>query len=472
MTDHETARYEPESSGEENPGRENLIARMGRACLRFSLKYMPSSSIFAIALTFIALLLGIFLAGRTPAQMVDYWGRGFWGLLAFAMQMTLIIITGSAIARSPLLKSCIRALAAAPMTGPQAVWLISMIAILLSFLHWGLSLITGALLAREIAREMRRRKIPCDYRLIAACGYLGLMTYHGMLSASIGLSIATPGHALEAEIGVVPLSLYMGNFVNVFVTVGLIILPPLVATMMHPREEGIMPVAPEILNMLDEEDAPAAGRPEAPSFGERLSYTPLVALPIGLLGLFYVYRAFDARGFAAFDTDMLNFIFLFLGILLYGNIAAYIQALKEAASGAVGIIFQFPFYAGIVGMIRYSGLVDILANSIVSVSDEATFYLWTFISSSVINLFVPSGGGQWALQGPAVAASAKLMNADLVKASLMVAYGDTWTNMIHPFWAIALLDITGLKARDIIGYTTAIMLCCGVVFLVAAFLPM
>ena len=456
----------------------NVIARLGRACHRFSLKYMPHAVVLAALLTAIAFCLGIFLAKQTPLQMLDHWGRGFWELLAFAMQMALIIVTGSAIAHSPLMRGCIRGLAAFPVTGRQAVWMISMISILLSFLHWGLSLIVGALLAKEMARQLRRQGIPFEYSLIAAGGYLGLMTWHGMLSASIGLSISTPGHPLEAEIGIIPLSHYMSNSMNVFVSVGLLILPTLAATMMHPGErelDGLRelnPLPPDTLRVLDADDAPFILRPENPSIGDRLTYSPVIAWIIGLLGLTYIYHAFDMKGFSALDLNMINFIFLFLGILLHHNLANYIQAVKAAISGASGVIIQFPFYAGILGMFKYSGLVNILAAGVVSVSNENTFYLWTFLASSLVNLFVPSGGGQWTLEGPAIIAAAKELNADILKTSLMVAYGDTWTNMIHPFWALALLEITGLKAKDIMGYTTAIMLCCGVIFLIAAFLPM
>ena len=307
--------------------------------------------------------------------------------------------------------------------------------------------------------------------MIAAGGYVGQMTWHGMLSASIGLSIATPGHVLESEIGIIPMSDYMLNFMNIFVTIALLIIPPLAACMMHPKDEHVSPLEADALHAIDVEDVPISKIPENPSVGDRLNYSPLVAWGMGLLGMFYVVYSFATKGFAALDINMVNFIFLFLGILLYGNIANYVRAVGAAASGTAGIIFQFPFYAGIMGMIQYSGLVNILANGIVSISTQTTFYLWTFLSASVVNLFVPSGGGQWTVQGPVAIASAKMMDADMVKTCLMVAYGNTWTNMFQPFWAIALLGITGLKAKDIMGYSTAIMLCSGIVFIIASFLP-
>ncbi len=449
----------------------SFITRMGNSCLRFSLKYMPDASIFAVVLTIIALILGITLAKQTPVQMIGHWGKGFWELLAFAMQMALIVVTGSAIANSPIVKKGIRRLASIPKSSKHAVWMVTFVSVLVSYLHWGLSLIVGALLAKEIAKQLRIKKIPFEYGLIAAGGYVGQMTWHGMLSASIGLSIATPGHILESEMGIIPMSDYMINPMNIFVTIALLILPPLAASMMHPKDKDVMPLEEDALRAIETEDVTIRKRPENPSVGDILNYSPIIAAAIGLLGLFQVVRSFAANGFSALDINMVNFIFLFVGILLYGNIANYVRAVGAAASSTAGIIFQFPFYAGIMGMIKYSGLVAILANGIVAISTETTFYLWTFLSASVVNLFVPSGGGQWTVQGPVAIASAQMMNANMVKTCLMVAYGNTWTNMFQPFWAIALLGITGLKAKDIMGYSTAIMLCSGIIFIVASFLP-
>lgn len=159
-------------------------------------------------------------------------------------------------------------------------------------------------------------------------------------------------------------------------------------------------------------------------------------------------------------------------MILHKNIANYVRAVSEAVSGAAGIIFQFPLYAGIQGIIKYSGLVNILSSAIVAISTPKTFYLWTFLTAAIINMFVPSGGGQWTVQGPIAIASAEMMGADVIKTCLMVGYGNTWTNMFQPFWAIALLGITGLKAKDIMGYSTAIMICGGIVYIIASFLPM
>lgn len=450
----------------------NPIAKMGNVLLKFSLKYMPDASIFAVLLTVIAFIAGVALTDQGPIEMIGNWYKGFWELLAFAMQMSLIVVTGSAVANSPAVKKGIKRIASIPKSGMQAVWLVAVAVILVSYLHWGLSLIVGALLAKEVAKNLKRKSIPFEYGLIVAAAYVGQMTWQGTLSSSIGLSIASPGHILEKEMGIIPMSDYMGNFVNIFVTIALLIIPPIFAMLMHPKKDGISPLEEDALKAIEEEDAEALKRPENPTVGDILNYSPIISYSIGIMGWVYIIYAFATKGFSVLDINLVNFIFLFTGMILHKNIANYVRAVSEAVSGAAGIIFQFPLYAGIQGIIKYSGLVNILSSAIVAISTPKTFYLWTFLTAAIINMFVPSGGGQWTVQGPIAIASAEMMGADVIKTCLMVGYGNTWTNMFQPFWAIALLGITGLKAKDIMGYSTAIMICGGIVYIIASFLPM
>ena len=449
----------------------NAIARVGASLTRWSMKYMPDPSIFAVVLTLIAFVLGIVVARQTPMQMVQNWYKGLWELLAFAMQMCLIIITGSAVAEAPIAKRGIRKLAGIAKSGKQAAWLVTFVSVLASFLHWGLSLIVGALLAKELAKELRIKKIPFEYGLIAAGAYVGQMTWQGMLSSSIGLLIATPGHFLEDQIGVIPISQYMFNPMNIIITIALLVLPPIFAGMLHPKEEHVSPLEKTAIEMIELESESVDQLPENPSVGDRLNHSRILAYALALMGVVYIVYHFATKGFDL-DINMVNAIFLFAGIIMHGNIANYIRAVKNGIGGVSGIVFQFPLYAGIMGMIKYSGLVDILATGLVSISTPFTFPLWTFISASIVNLFVPSGGGQWAVQGPIAIQSAMMMNADIIKTALAVGYGNTWTNMFQPFWAIALLGVTGLKAKDIMGYTTAIMLMSGLIFILGVlFLP-
>lgn len=451
--------------------KENGIMKIGSALTRLSMKYMPDPSIFAVILTFIAFLLGVFIANVSPLQMVVNWYKGFWSLLSFAMQMALIIITGSAVADAPFTKRKIEQLAGSVKSAKQAAWLVTFVSVLVSYIHWGLSLIVGALLAKELAKELRIKKIPFEYGLIAAGAYVGQMTWHGMFSASIGLLIATPGHFLEDKIGIIPMYDYMFNTMNIVVTIALLVFPPLFASMLHPNPEKVSPLSAESIKAIEAESDSAAVMPANPTVGDRLNNSKIVAGMLGLLGMIYIVYHFYNFGFNL-DINLVNAIFLFAGILMHKNMASYLKSVKAATGGVSGIIFQFPLYAGIMGMIQYSGLVDILSRAMVAISTPDTFYLYTFLSASLVNMFVPSGGGQWVVQGPIAIDSALMMDANIIKTCLAVAYGNTWTNMAQPFWAIALLGVTGLQARDIMGYSMAIMLMSGLIFILAVtFLP-
>ncbi|MDK2878088.1 MAG: short-chain fatty acid transporter [Thermoanaerobacteraceae bacterium] len=449
-----------------------MIRKLGISLSNWSMRYIPDPSIFAVVLTFIAFLLGIFVTKSTPMQMVLNWYKGLWELLTFSMQMALMVITASAVSNAPLIKRWISNLASKPKNSKQAAYLVALVSCVTAIIHWGLGLIVGALLAKEVAKSFRKRQIAFEYGLIGAAAYLGQMVWHGGPSASIGLLIATPGHFLEKVIGVIPMSKYMFNPMNIAVTIACIIFPPLFAYLIHPKEEEIRPIEEETAKFLDKDDVVITKQViKNETIGDMLNNSKLINLLLGLLGMVYIIYHFATKGFSL-DLNIVNTVFLFTGILLHGTVANYVTAVKEATSGVSGIIFQFPLYAGIMGMVRYSGLVDVLASAIVSISTPLTFYFWTFITSSIVNLFVPSGGGQWAVQGPIAMKSAAMINASFIKTALAVAYGNTWTNMFQPFWAIALLGITGLKARDIIGYSTAIMLLSGFIFILGVlFLP-
>ncbi|MCG8483405.1 MAG: TIGR00366 family protein [Clostridia bacterium] len=449
-----------------------MIRKMGMVLTRLSLKYVPDPSIFAVLLTFVAFILGITIANNTPMQMVINWYDGFWSLLTFSMQMALMVITASTIANAPIAKRWIRKLASVPSNSKQAVFLVTIVSTGVALVHWGLSLILGALLAKEVAKSLHIKKIPFEYGLIGAGAYVGQMMWHGGMSASVGLLIATPGHFLEEEIGIITMSDYMFNPMNLVVTLSLVILPPLFAILLHPKKSDEYTQADEdVLQVLAVDDEIPAKLPGNPSIGDRLNHSRIINIVLGGLGLIYVVYHFATKGFSL-DLNIVNSTFLFAGILMHGTVYRYVNALKTATVSVSGIIFQFPLYAGIMGMVRFSGMVDIFAQGLVDLSSQFTFPLWMFLTASLVNIFVPSGGGQWAVMGPIAIKSAEMIDYSVIKTALCVAYGNTWTNMLQPFWAIALLGITGLKARDILGYSISIMLLSGLVFILGVlFLP-
>jgi len=439
---------------------------MGRAFDKFARKFMPDPMLFAILLTFLTYIIGVILTESGPFQMLQHWYKGFWELLSFAMQMCLILVTGHALATSPVVRKGIERLAEIPKHQTGAIFLVGLTAAIAAWINWGLGIIVGALMAREVGRSGQLRGIPMHYPLLGAAGYAGFLTWHGGLSASAPLLVATEKHFLVNDIGVIPSSQTLFSPMNIVVSIALILLIPTVCMLMAPRNkeeiETIVDVDPDLVK---KEEVKVIPREEMVT-ADKIENSVIISAIVGAAGMIYVVWFFYTKGFKL-DLNIVNFTFLFLGILFQRTPINYVRAVSEGAKACAGIIVQFPFYAGIMGMMKYSGLVAIMAGWFVSISTETTYPVFTFLSAGLVNLFVPSGGGQWAVQGPIMVKAAQAMNFDMNKTIMAVAYGDEWTNMLQPFWALALLGITRLKAREIVGYTMVVLVVSAILFILA-----
>ena len=209
--------------------------------------------------------------------------------------------------------------------------------------------------------------------------------------------------------------------------------------------------------------------PQNPTLADRIDHSYAINMIFGLMGLCYLYYHFSTKGFDL-NLNIVIFIFFIVGVILHGKPVNYIKAVNTAIKGAGGIALQFPLYGGIQGVMVGTGLAKVIAGWFVAISSAETFYMFQFWAAGVINMFIPSGGGQWAAQGPITMEAAKMMGADPVRAAMMVAWGDQWTNMIQPFWALPLLGLAGLSAKDIMGYTTMTVIYSGIVLSVFALL--
>jgi len=418
---------------------------------------MPDPFIFALALTFITFVLGIFIARQGPLQMIQHWYSGFWELLSFGMQMVLILITGHALASAPLIKKLLSRVAAIPKTPAQAVYLTGFVACILGWIHWGFGLIGGGVLALFIARNAQEKGMRLHYPLVVASAYLAMVIWHNGLSGSGPLLLATPGHFLEAETGIIPISKTIFSHMNIAISVAMLFICPLVMALMLPsREEEIVPALPiRLAEALPDDETETPDENATPA--EKLENSIAITVLICLMGVAYLVWYFATQGFKL-NLNVLNFLFLVCGIAFWKTPVRYTRAVAEATKGVSGVILQFPFYAGIMGMMKYSGMGDIIAGWFVAISTEATYSIWVLISAGLVNLFVPSGGGQVAVQGPIIVEAASKLHVGLPKAIMALAYGDELTNMIQPFWAIALLGIARLKPKDIMGYCITAML--------------
>ncbi|WP_100330248.1 short-chain fatty acid transporter [Bacillus xiapuensis] len=424
-------------------------------------RYLPDPFIFVIILTFFVAGLALLLTDSGPSQLVEYWGGGFWDLLAFAMQMVLVLVTGHALASSPLFKKGLGQLASIPRSPGQAIILVSLISLAACWINWGFGLVIGALFAKEIAKRMEA----VDYRLLIASAYSGFVIWHGGLSGSVPLTIATSGHFSEKVIGVVPTSETLFSTYNLVIVAALFAVIPVMNRLMMPGKDQTVAVDRSLLEEKDVERT-AAAREKTPA--DRLENSRLISLATGLLGLLFLIFYVQEEGLNL-NLDIVNFIFLFLGILLHGTPKRFLEAVGNAVKGGSGIIIQFPFYAGLMGIMVSSGLADVLSEAFVSISTEDTFHVLVFWSAGLVNFFVPSGGGQWAVQAPVMLEAAQTMDVSLSKTAMAVAWGDAWTNMIQPFWALPALAIAGLKAKDIMGFCLITLLVSGVVISLGLF---
>ncbi len=439
-----------------------MFKRFTNGCVKLMSRYLPDAFLFAIILTFVVFFGGVFATGQTPVAMVNHWYKGFWSLLAFAMQMSFVVVSGSAMAQAPVIKNALRSIAIAAKTPTRAIIFTGLIAAAACWLNWGFGLVVAALIAKEMAKYVKG----CDYRLLVATGYSGFIVWHGGFSASIPLTLAGGGAGVEAVTrGVVtaaiPITETIFSPVNIAISLILGLGLPFVMLAMKPKAGEVVEVDPALL-VDDEIPAKPINVP-----ADKIEQSKIVWALTVILGYAAVVLYFFNRGFNL-DLNIVNVIFLFTGILLHGSLRRYIDAISLAISNAAGVLLQFPFYAGIMGMMTGlngdgSSLAIIMSNMFASFSTEVTFPLFTFLSAGIVNFFVPSGGGQWAVQAPVMMPAGQALGVSPATTALAIAWGDAWTNMVQPFWALPVLAIAKLSARDIMGYCVITLLVSGVV---------
>ncbi|KHJ49966.1 MULTISPECIES: short-chain fatty acid transporter [unclassified Halomonas] len=417
-----------------------MLKLISKPAVKLVERYLPDPYIFVLLLTLVAAVAAIAVERQTPLAVLRMWGDGFWGLLTFSMQMLLVLVTGFMLASSPPVKRILQKIAGTAKTPGGAIILVTLVSLAASWINWGFGLVVGALFAKELARLIK-----VDYRLLVASAYSGFVVWHGGLAGSVPLTIATEGHFSADQIGVISTSSTIFAFFNLAIVVCLFIAVPLVNRLMLPDEKDSVYVDPRLL---DDEPEPV-GRITRPA--EKLENSMPLALLVGVPGLLFLLDHFLLRG-GSLNLNVVNFMFLFLAIVLHRTPRNLLTSLNEAIKGGAGIVIQFPFYAGIMAIMVQSGLAQSMSEWLVSFATANSLPFWSFISAGIVNLFVPSGGGQWAVQAPVMLPAAEALGADIARVAMAVAWGDAWTNLLQPFWALPVLAIAGLKAKDIMGF--------------------
>ena len=435
-------------------------------------RFLPSP--FAIAILLTLITIGLALAqGKKPlepGQLAQWWENGLWNpsLLVFMVQMMLILVLGHTLALAGMVNRLIKSIVSLGKTPALSAFYVCLFTLLTAFVNWGLGLIVGALLARKSAEYLQSRGLAFNYGILGAAGYSSLMVWHGGLSGSSLLKVAETGHLQTlgnisglstAQLPTrIDLSETVFSTLNLLVSLFLLIALPLLCY-------GLARIAPTKKQSLKSKKVDREKVLKAQG-AERIDQSLWTGRLFGLLMLAVgAYLITDSEGLSFLNPNFINLSLFGMGLLAHGSLNRFTGAVGEAIFGATGILIQFPLYFGIMGLMSGSGLVTSISESMSNFASANTLPILTFFNAGLVNVFVPSGGGQWAIQGPIILESAIRLGVDLPKAILALAYGDQVTNMLQPFWALPLLGITGLNAREIIPYSLILMCVGSLIFL-------
>ncbi|MBA1275861.1 short-chain fatty acid transporter [Stutzerimonas azotifigens] len=437
-----------------------MLNRITGASVYLVQRFLPSPFVFALLLSFIVLVTSMLSTGQGLPAMAAHWGNGFWNLLSFTMQMALILVTGHALARAPMVNRLLDRLARVPRTPSQAIITVTLVGLAGAWINWGFGLVIGAVFARALARQVRG----VDYPLLVAAAYSGFLIWHGGFSGSIPLSLASGGADLERMSGGVitaPIGVGQTLFApfNLIIIAVLVVGLPLLNWAMQPKQ----PTVADPVQLAEPEPA------ELPreTATQRLDDSRILGLLTVALAVIFFVGYFASSGFVL-SLNIVIMLFLFAGLALHGTPERYTRAVQESIGGISGIVIQFPFYAGIMGMMVGANAEGIslgrqVTDTFVAWSSADSFPVLAFLSAGLVNIFVPSGGGQWAVQGPIMLPAGAALGVAPEVTAMAIAWGDAWTNMIQPFWALPLLGIAGLGARDIMGYCLITLVFSGLV---------
>ncbi|MGO1909797.1 MAG: TIGR00366 family protein [Brevibacterium linens] len=437
--------------------------------LAWFIRWMPDSFVICLALTVIVGALAFFLTG-TPlwsadsgaVTIISSWTDSFWNLLEFTMQMTVLLATGNAVATSPPAKRLLTRVARLPKTRSQVIILAGVVGALLGFVHWGLGMMGGIVLGKELLAEAKKRDIKIHAPVLVATLFMCMVPGAAGMSGAAVLYAATPDYLrdlvpqthLESTPVTVPLTdtvvrLDFGLLLLVCMVVGIVFM-----LLMHPKDPAKMKQVDE--SVLDEiESGASATVVERSTPAQRANASRIVMVLIGGTGLVYSVLNIAATGVAGLDLNAYNFLFLSLGILLCANHGPeyYAGLVREGIAGTWGFILQFPFYAGIFGLISATGLGVIISQAFTAISSATTWPFIAFIYSGILNVAVPSGGSKFVIEAPYIVPTTLDLHADLSLVMQAYQMGDAVFNLLIPFFALPYLANFKMKFGEVVGYT-------------------
>ena len=427
--------------------------------VKFVDKCYPDAFLFVIILTFITFLLSLSFTDSSSIEIINAWGSGLPKLFTFTAQICIIMITAHALAHTDPIERLLNKVGSLPTSANQAYALVAFVSGVASLFAWSFGLIVGGLIAKFVAIGCQKKSIKVHYPLIVASAYSGYVIWHMGYSSSAALFVASENHSLIDKIGVLPVTETIFSSFNVIMALVTLLIITILAPLMRPKNsKNIIEVDAKKLFKKEKK-----GINKISNIAEVIENNRKISFLFGFVILFYILNTFYTEDFSL-DLNIVSWTFLCLGLLLSNSSIHYVKLVNNAAITVGPIILQYPFYAGIMGIMADTGLINILANQIVLFSSTETLPFFSFLSGGLVNMFIPSGGGQWAVQGPVMIEAAEILGVNPSFVVLGVAYGDQWTNMIQPFWTIPLLAIAGLHMRQIMGYTFVVFIFTGFIF--------
>jgi short-chain fatty acids transporter len=403
-------------------------------------RFIPTSFVFCVMLTFIVCILALVLTGIGALDLVKYWYDGLWSMLTFAFQMTIMVVITSAVAKAPVMERLLSKIAKAPKTPKQAYLVLIVVTCIAAYINWAFATILAPILSMYLSKNVKG----CHFPFMVAVGYACMLLIQPICpSISVVALLASPDHFLVDKIGVIPVSETALNPVGLVTVGALFVTTVLIAIFMNPSKEEVIEFTGEIHSNA------AANVVENKTAADRMNNSRILMGILVLAGIVYIIMHFIGGG--SLTLNLVIFIFLVLAMLLYKTPIAFVNAIQENMSLATQVMIQFPFYGGIMGIMASSGLTQVLADGLIGIANGRTIYMFSYLSASIVNLFVPSQGGQWIVQGPVLTQAAQALNAHIPTIATSFMLGDEATNLLQPLYIIPALALVKMELKDAWG---------------------
>ena len=425
--------------------------------------FYPDAFIFVIVLSVLTFLLAVFNTDSSIIETFEAWGTGLPKLFTFTAQICIIMITAHALAHTRPVENILSKIGSYPASQIQAYALVTFISGLASLFAWSFGLIVGGIVSKFVAIGCAKKRIKIHYPLLVASAYSGYVIWHMGYSSSAALFVSSADHSLINKIGIIPVTDTIFNPFNITIAIFTLVIITIVNPLMRPNNDSeINEIDSNVFRFTDKSDSDDMNK-KIRSPAQVIENNRFISFFLAISLLLFIGLIFYKKGFSL-DLNIVSWSFLGIGLLLSNSPIHYVKLVNRASITVGPIILQYPFYAGIMGIMADTGLINVLAEKISSIATADTLGFYSFLSGGLVNMFIPSGGGQWAVQGPVMIEAANYLNVKPYVIVLGVAYGDQWTNMIQPFWTIPLLAIAGLHMRQIMGYTFVIFIITGIIY--------